>query len=191
MADELTIPQQIQQAINGPQYKVDEWPQPNHAEGVTELGTEYFGAIVFKVNGADQTPYVLIDCTYTLRESATIVREMPAGETDKRKGSVLELTAINDFDITIAARLVTNHNERMPTDELQLMRQKIKAGALLDVENREFNILGIQQLVVEDIEYKAEEGMVNTLMVNIKAYSHQPDELLINDVEDPTDDTNQ
>lgn len=186
---QYTIPEAANRALTGNngRYTADSYPAPTHQEGTTEMGTPYYGAIVFKLTDADAKPYTLIDCVYTLTEAATIVRELPAGETDARKGSVLELTAIDDFDIQIAGRLTTNHNERMPTDELQLMREKIKAGAVLEVENREFNILGIKQLAIVSITYKAEPGELNTLYVDIKAYSHTPDELLINDVDNPTE----
>lgn len=188
MAGDYILNGNINNALNGSTgtYTADAYPEPTHKEGDTALGTPYYGAIVFKTNDSDATPYTLIDCIYTLTEAADIVRARPTGETDKRRSSVIELTGIADWDISITARLTTNHNERMPTEELQEFRNKLKAGALLDVENKEFNILGIKQLVIESIVFKAEEGWINTLYVDIKAISHTPDELLIDDVEDPT-----
>lgn len=182
MAADFKIPKQIDTVLNGAnRFQLDAWPQPTHKEGVTYIGTDYYGAISFKVDDNDLEPLLLIDCVANFKTGNQLVRDTPAGETGRRRGAVVELVAQDDWTVTITGRITTNHNERMPVDEMEAFWTKLSGATAFEVEAKEFNVLGIKQLIIETLELGADEGMVNTRTFSLTAFSYNNEQLIIDE----------
>lgn len=181
MAGDYIFNGAINNALNGSTgtYKAEKYPEPTHKEGTTELGTPYYGAITFKVDDNDLEPLLIYDCIADFKTGNQIVREYPAGETGRRRGAVVELVAQNDWAVTIKGRITTNHNERMPVDEMEAFWSKLSGATAFEVEAKEFNVLGIKQLVIEELELTAEEGIINQRSFSITAWSFNNEQLII------------
>jgi hypothetical protein len=69
----------------------------------------------------------------------------------------------------------------MPTEEMEAFWSKLQGASAFEVEAKEFNVLGIKQLVIEDLELTADEGFINQRSFSISAYSFNNEQLIIED----------
>lgn len=184
MAGPYTIPEGANQLVNqvNPGYRAPEpFEGESHADATSWLGTPVWGAIMLKLSNSDAEPLVLLECVSRVRGNNELVRELPAGETGRRRGAVVEFSSQNDYSIAITGRLSINHNEQMPLDEIEVFVSKIFQPVVFEVESRFFNVLGITQMVVDDYEINEVAGIINTVDISINAFSYTPEQLILED----------
>lgn len=93
--------------------------------------------------------------------SATGGKELittPLWGIGNRKGTVKELSAQRDYDMTIQGILVNLDEDDFPNNEMSQLMQILNYNGVVNVENEYFRALGITQAVVRDFDFPRQAG---------------------------------
>lgn len=122
-----------------------------------------------------------IEPIITLSGSNTLIRRNVAkisSRENKRRGTVKERWATDDYTININGLLSRFDDWSYPTDDVAKMRAIVEARSPIDVKCQLFEIFGIGKMVIEKYDFPFTKGEENQAY-SITAYSDDDWNLLI------------
>lgn len=109
-----------------------------------------------------------IEPLVTIKGAKKIIRTPING--GKRKGTVKELYAMDDYRITIKG-FVEADDENFPAEELSDIREWFETQETLRVDNQLLRVLGIQYIAIEGVDFPEMVGVQNMMAFQFSGWS--------------------
>jgi hypothetical protein len=135
------------------------------------LGTPIYEVV--KLKTPDGSSYNLPDASLIDASQAKIIIKT---QIQGRPGRVKEFISLDDFSIEIRG-LIISQNDNYPLDEVRKLSEIFKINSELQVEALVLNMLGIHNIVIEDIKWPRLEATPSVQPFTISASSDTPIEL--------------
>lgn len=150
------------------------------------LGTQVYASIEFltdsyetKIKGQFRdTPYLKYEAVLI---TASQAKKVIKTEIQGRDGTVKEYIGLDDWAVQING-IITGPNGHYPIDEVAFLNQLKEAPIPIQVASTFLNNLGINLLVIENIEFPQDAGGYSYQGFSISAVSDVPQELRLTNV---------
>ncbi|MBK6611844.1 MAG: hypothetical protein IPI59_15645 [Sphingobacteriales bacterium] len=106
----------------------------------------------------------------------TIIKTPLSGYT----GTAKELFSCSDFSVTIKGVCCNYSNPEYPEEEVRLLKRLFDIPAAVPIENELLNLLDINFIAIDSLEFPATEGYQNIQNYLLQATSDTPFELTLN-----------
>lgn len=124
--------------------------------------------------------YVMPDWPlFDISGSNTIIKTPTVG---KKKGTVKEYIAEDDYRITIRGFLINYDSQEYPEQQLQDLMAVINSKVAIGISSQVFSLLDIHNIVIEDWRFPAVEGYQNMQPFELDCSSDETAELEIRSV---------
>lgn len=101
-------------------------------------------------------------------------------EIQGRDGTVKEFISMGDYQINVKGVLNTPYPTVFPKDDIDLLNQYAKQRTSIKTSSRYLDILGITDIVIENVRFAEKAGFRNEIDIEIVAVSDRPIEFSLN-----------
>jgi len=123
--------------------------------------------------------YQFPDATLIEVNLPKIIKKTPVNGNE---GTVKEYIGIDDYRITIRSVIVNPDEDYTPEKEINNLMQMFKVNTSLQVVNPFLNLLDVDEMVVENLDFPAVEGFPNVQAFVLECVSDRPYELKIREI---------
>jgi len=114
--------------------------------------------------------------------SREVVKTRIAGASDRKRGTVKEMVAEDDWQIRVKGVLCSFPDDKYPDGDLRDLREFRNIPVAVEIEEGKlFEMLGIYNVVCTKLDLSPKRGFVNTQPFVLDLVSDQPEELDIED----------
>jgi Domain of unknown function (DUF6046) len=108
--------------------------------------------------------------TMSIGFSKTVVKTTMVGSN--LEGTIKELISNNDYEITIRGIIINPFQKKVyPEDEVSTIHQLVRRGESLKILSGLTALLGIEKVVIEDLQFPPMVGIQHAQAYEIKMYS--------------------
>ena len=149
-------------------------------ESTSYLGTPIYTSLVFKaISGKDlnnippdvrqivSQDLVLTEVLLTINESKNIKRTALNG----RDGTVKEYISDGDYSITVNGKIVSEHPNLFPKEDVKSLRSFMTLKQSLEIGNAFLSLFGITNIVVNDYSFHELQGYRNQIEFRLLMWS--------------------
>jgi len=175
------IPKSVR-IVNDPDFVVPQGEKADEKIGFSQLGTPVYANLEFLSESYETQPGFQTD-TPNLKLDAVIInvvqpKKIVKTEIDGKDGTVKEYIGKDDAQVQISG-IITGANGVYPADEVARLKQICDAPIPIGVASRYLNNLGINLLVLGDVEWIQEAGSYSYQAFTIPCISDIPQEIRI------------
>ncbi len=173
------IPKSVR-IVNDPNFEVPQGDTPDEAVGKSQLGTPVFSNIEFLSEKYETQPGLVTDTPNMIFDAILANVNQPKNiiktAIDGKDGTVKEYIGKGDYEIQISG-IITGKNGIYPADEVARLKQITDAPVAIGVASRYLNNIGVNLIVIEEVNWIQEAGSYSYQAFTITAISDIPQEI--------------